>query len=425
LVAGINWHYYGVFRTNEFRSGEFVRAYGALARIEVGSFHRFVPIPLEARQKAYEVSPAAKELSSSLDGVRGHDWAGFDCTIHPIQPPCDLQVGVFVWALRDAAADSAHYSSAPETEEFYSTLANEIDNACNSGKIHCRPLREALSPPFRWEYVGETALAAKVMAKLVFDMGNGEVGALSSRGSAEGLSSFADLTNEYVSPSQDVPLGQVDGWVAAKSDMPSLEVIPATRREVKSSITLLPATDVLAAYPNLKSTRFTLRSDCPLLECELEIHSSAGNVQVPFEKLVRGAPINTPNLILFIDSSTADQEHWTTGDRRRAFQMRIAHRIGMLYGKSSRFLTVLATIGMLIAIVRYRVRRPSLALLALAIGSVAAVASRILLLSYIDATSFTTYFLHYLSPATPFLIAYIGSGLYVGYSSLSARRRES
>ncbi len=71
-VAALNWHYYGVFRTNEFRSGGFVEAYGALARIERSRFQRFVPIPLDARQKAYEVSPAARELSRSLEEGGGH-----------------------------------------------------------------------------------------------------------------------------------------------------------------------------------------------------------------------------------------------------------------------------------------------------------------------------------------------------------------
>jgi len=421
-VAGINWHYYGVFRTNEFRSGGFVRAYGALARIEGGHFRRFVPIPLHARQKAYEVSGAARQLSGSLEVGQAHDWSNYGCAFHPIPPPCDQQAWI-IWALRDAAEQAGHYRSAAETDAFYSAIANDINSACEEGRIQCSAQRDTFTPPFHWEYVGETAQAAKPIAKLIFDMGNGEVGAVPSVGSAQGLAKFADLTDEYVSPpvggvTADVPLGRVDGWVAARSDVPTLEVIANTKRENKNWIRTVAAPDVVAVHPDLKSVRFTLTSDCPVLDCDLAIHLSTGNVLVPFQKLLtRGAPIDTPNVILFMDVQTAT-EGQAVSERRRAFQMRIAHRIGTVYAKCTRTLTVLAAIGLLLAIVRFRVAQPSLPLVVLAIGSIAAVASRILLLSYIAATSFKSDFLHYCSPASPFLIVFVVSGLYLGCSSV-------
>jgi hypothetical protein len=423
LVSGMNWRYYGVFRTSEVRSGAFVRAYGALARIQGSSFRRYVPVAQDVRKKAYEVSGAARELSTSLEGRQGQAWADLDCSVHPIPSPCDLQSGVLMWALRDAAEQAGHYRSAQEAELFYSTMADQTNHACHTRRIACSARRDTFTPPFRWEYVAETAQTAKGIAKLIFDMGNGEVGAVPSVGSAQGLANFADLTDEYISPPvggivQDLPLGQVSGWVADRDSMPVLQVTPYTKREVKSTIILAPSPDVVAVHPDLKSVRFTLQSTCPVMECDLEIHSSTGNVQVPFHKLVRGAPINTPNLILFIDRATADEEKWPISERRHAIQMRIAHRVGKLYAKSSRFVTVLATIGILVAIGRFRYRRPSLPLLVLAIGSMAAVASRILLLSYIDATAFSAYYLHYCSPASPFLIIFVVSGIYMGWSSL-------
>jgi hypothetical protein len=422
-VAALNWHYYGVFRTNEFRSGGFVEAYGALARIQRSRFQRFVPIPLDARQKAYEVSPAARELSRSLEEGQGRGWEAYGCSQHPIPPPCDQQAW-FMWAMRDAASETGHYRSAPESDEFYTRIATEINSACDSGKIRCGPLRETFMTPFRWEYVGETLESAKGFAGMVFDMGNGEVGAVPSVGSPQGLATFADITDENLSPPvggsvQDFPLGRANGWVAGRFEVPTLKIVTYTKREVKQSITETAAPDVVAVHPDLKSVRFTIESDCPVLECDLAIESSAGQVLVPFGKLVTGAPVNTPDLILYIDHAAADETSSSFGERRRAKQQRLGSLIGKIYSKSSRGLSVLAAIGVLVAIMRFRQHSPSVALLALAFGSLTAVASRIILLAYIDVTSFSTYFLHYCSPASPFLIVFVISGIYLGFSSLS------
>ncbi len=341
--------------------------------------------------------------------------------MHPIPPPCDQQAW-FMWAMRDAASETGHYRSAPESDEFYTRIATEINNACESGKIRCRPLRATFMPPFRWEYVRETLESAKGLASMVFEMGKGEVGAVPSIGSPQGLATFADITDENLSPPvggsvQDFPLGRATGWVAGRFELPTLKIVPYTKRELKQSITETAAPDVVAVHPDLKSVRFTIESDCPVLECDLAIESSAGQVLVPFGKLVTGAPVNTPDLILYIDHAAADETSSSFGERRRAKQQRLGSLIGKIYSKSSRGLSVLAAIGVLVAIMRFRQHRPSVALLALAFGSLTAVASRIILLAYIDATSFSTYFLHYCSPASPFLIVFIGSGLYIGYSS--------
>ena len=328
-----------------------------------------------------------------------------------------------MWALRDAVEGRGHYRSAIESEAFYTRLANEINYACDSGRIRCLPLRETFAPPFRWEYVGETLQSAKRYTSMVLDMGKGEVGAVPSVGSPQSLARFADITDEYISPPvegtvQDLPLGRVDGWVAGRSDIPTLEVISYTRREIKNSIGIAPAPDVAIVHPDLKSVRFTLESDCPAMECDLSIRTSAGRVLVPFRSLLHGAPVNTPNLILYIDQTTAGETIPLFNERRRTMQRRIGSLIGKAYARSSRGLSVLATIGMLISLLRFRRRKPPIPLLAVTVGSLVAVVSRVMLLAYIDAVSYSPYYLHYCSPASPFLIVFAVSGLYLGYSSI-------
>ncbi len=74
LVAGLNYRHYGIFETNEFRAKSFLRAYGAIARIQHNEWQRYMIFPKDARQRAYSVSPAARELAPGLEvrwGSRG------------------------------------------------------------------------------------------------------------------------------------------------------------------------------------------------------------------------------------------------------------------------------------------------------------------------------------------------------------------
>ncbi len=98
LVAGLNYRYYGVFETNEFRSKSFLRAYGALSRIKHDEWHRYVPLPKDARLRAYEVSPAALELANSFEGATGKGWLRTTCKWVVTEPCDEVQTGWEIWS---------------------------------------------------------------------------------------------------------------------------------------------------------------------------------------------------------------------------------------------------------------------------------------------------------------------------------------
>ena len=79
LVAGLNYRHYGIFETNEFRAKSFLRAYGAIARIQHNEWQRYMIFPKDARQRAYSVSPAARELAPGLAGPVGESWRRSGC----------------------------------------------------------------------------------------------------------------------------------------------------------------------------------------------------------------------------------------------------------------------------------------------------------------------------------------------------------
>lgn len=141
----VNGFVYGWYTTNEQWAPEFVEAYDAFSRIVPPTVEPYIPVPRAAREIAYRVSPSARELSPFLEGDLGKGWTSNTCfAIHICN---DIGGGWFEWALRDSVALAGHYTSGSNARAFYSELANELDRACNSGEIRCRPKGNPVLPP--------------------------------------------------------------------------------------------------------------------------------------------------------------------------------------------------------------------------------------------------------------------------------------
>ena len=426
LVAGLNYRHYGIFETNETRSGSFLRAYGALSRIQHNQWHRYISFPKDVRLHAYAASPAARELETSLEGPTGDKWLQVTCSLSPVKiTPCDeVQAGWSMWEFREAVASAGHYRSGPEAMRFYDTLADQINSACERGTIQCLPRRSTLLPPFRREYLGETVQAGEVEAKVMFTMGDGQVGSIASIGPPEGIATFADTVGGVDLPDERVR--GVQGWAAAASATPTVRLLAHTPVPVQSSISITPAPDVLAVYPDLKAIRFELTTDCPVADCDLVLDIAGGDQPpIPLARLVHGAVIDTPQLRVYVDSAAVGEGTKLT-DSRRAVQLKIARLIASAYAKAFPILAIFGAGGLLFATFFRRWCPIPTGLLALGLGSAAAVLSRIVLLSYLAATSFPGANLLYSSPATPFVIVFTLVGLYAWWvTSRSAYRRFS
>src|SRR5260370_4791869 len=241
LVAGVNYHHYGVFETNEFKSRSFLRALGAILRIKHDHWRPFITFPKDARQRAYAVSPAARELESSFEGSIGKGWAWTSCTQLGKPGPCDeIEAPWVMWAFRDAVAAAGHYHSGREAMRYYDTLADQINSACDRGVIQCNSPGVNGLPPFRWAYVGESAQASKAIARMMFRMVEGPITPLPSTPPDTGLPTFAD-TVDGVIPSRNVNI-VIWGCVAAASAVPTLRLAADdTSEKFDSSINITPA----------------------------------------------------------------------------------------------------------------------------------------------------------------------------------------
>lgn len=172
LVVGtvntINYFKYGVFRNNDFRSAVFQAAYGALSRIKHDHWQRFVFFPKDARERAYRLSPAVRELQPYFDGAIGENWRKNGCNQTDINRCPEIRAGWLIWALRDMVAAAGYYRSAKDADVFYTRLASEVNAACDQHPGECLPYRQTLMPPWRNEYLLDTARTSwEVFVKLI------------------------------------------------------------------------------------------------------------------------------------------------------------------------------------------------------------------------------------------------------------------
>ena len=418
IIAGINYGKYGVFQTNELRSRDFLRGYGALTRIKTDSWQRYIPLPKDARARAYSVSPAAKELAPALDGPLGEGWRRTGCASMNIHPCSEVPPGWFLWELRDAVAIAGHYRSARESKTFYGELADQIDAACDRGAIECLSNRATMMPPFRREYLGPALQSGAAITKALFRMGDGEIGSLPSMGSPEGIQFFTDVVSQ-VQP-VDAPILAVRGWSAGRSNTPMIGLRPRIMTSFESSITILPAPDVLRMYPDLKPLRFALETTCPIASCDMTVEEEGAEpMLVPLDRVASGGENRTSHLRLVVDNIFVSN-NTKFKKLHHALQTKVATVLAKTYALGAPILGTLAVAGLVFAAFLRRRCPIPVSLLALGWACVVAVASRIALLAYIDATSFPAVSLLYASPASPFVIVFTVIGLYAGWQCKEA-----
>lgn len=144
IVSTINWQHYGWFGTVEFKASEFKAAYGALIRPKVGPVLDQVPVSRQMRETIYEISPTFAELKPYLEGPVGDHWSD---KISYAAEGRQIKGGWFVWALRDAVAKSGHAPDAGSAMRFYQRIADEVNAACDDGRLPARSPRSGFAPP--------------------------------------------------------------------------------------------------------------------------------------------------------------------------------------------------------------------------------------------------------------------------------------
>lgn len=417
-VAAVNWRQYGVFLTTEFQGGAFPRAYGALARVTPDHWQRYVVFSADARARAYEVSPAAAELAPVLDGPRGRYWALNGCALTRTEPCPGILSGWFMWALREAATDAGHHRTALDAQRFYGRFADEINRACDEGRLACDPPNSGLAPPFRWAYVAETARSAARLAWIMVKVAPDRIGSLPSQGWPRGLAAFADMAGP-IAPER-TPRTIITGWIADAGAAPQLQVVGPPDEAGSTLLTTQPAPDIAEEHPGSHALRFELQTTCPA-GCQLALAGSDGaRFRLDLDSLEAGFTLAGPGPRLFVSGiDTRDPASATA--RLQTVRLRIARAITSAYEQVAPPGFVLAVVGSILALVRRHHRPMPPRLVAFALAAVIAIGSRLLLLAYLDATSIPSVNELYPSPVSPLVIGFTVVGCWLGWLSLWRR----
>lgn len=198
-VAAINARHYGWFGECEFHAPQFAAAYGALARIRVGEPKLRFPVTRAMREAAYPHSPALAELQPRIEHDMTIRWAGAEDR--------EINGGMWMWALRDAVKESGHAPNAAAALAFYQRIADEVNAACDAGKIPAGPRRASFLPPWNPGYTAEAKASIGPMARhfLLWDGFRARPPASQSHGDASLMLLFRDMTQWRLSPSADAP----------------------------------------------------------------------------------------------------------------------------------------------------------------------------------------------------------------------------
>ena len=133
-VYSANYATFHSFAKSELSSTPFENTLKALLRVKPSHSSRYVTVSMEALGLAYEASPAFAQLKPYFEAPEGQAW---------MKPFVDTfgrhEFGPwFTWALRNVTANAGYFKDPISTNNFYRTVAREINEACDEGRIPSR-----------------------------------------------------------------------------------------------------------------------------------------------------------------------------------------------------------------------------------------------------------------------------------------------
>jgi hypothetical protein len=403
VISATNWFHYGIWGTVEFKSRDFLAAYGALTRVKHTNWTLDVPVPKETRLRIYSVSPAFAQLEKSLEGASGERWVKAGGSE-------EVRGGWFVWALRDAVNEAGFCSSAGAALNYYRRLAMEVNSACDEGRLECGPEMASLMPPFHTAYVRPVIKAfLRGMAFLVKFQGF-DPNPPRSLGSDDQLVLFRDLTNERLSSSVS-GITRYAGWVFSPYSPLRLSVYTGNGVSANAFIKNMPCPDLCKVFEsrgidttNAREARFKITAlDCGT-DCYLQVESLDGRLikRIYLDGQGPALHLDGPEVFFHLDSRTEayvfpNQARWDSK------KIRVLSYIGKIYQTLTPVLFLLAlAVYVLTAIQVFRKRKNS-DIFFVNTALLMAILGRVFILALIEVTSFPVIDMLYLSSAYPLI----------------------
>jgi hypothetical protein len=403
-IMWINGAEYGWKTAVETTSPEFVSAYQSLTRIVVpGVDPRTYPAPEAAREMAFRASPAAAELKPGFD--EASRWKQTSCALAHL---CDdVSAGWFLWYFREAVAVTGHYDSGATARAYYKRLSQELDAACDAGKLTCRHKNLSLAPPLRLSDIPSIVrlTAATIVHVARFDE------------YTSGAPAAIGEDDDEVSPDYEEIAGSDGGvrhsyvgWLLRnRGSSVSLEDPVATD---VLNLKLLRSPDVAAQFgsdPAYKSdlldfARFVVTTTCAT-ECFLDVTSASGGVtRIPLQPNV--TDFKRPAILYHLEAASAVPDVFADS----SFKGAALEQIAIGYQQIVPCWTVLAAVALVVRAIRAVKRkraRLGVQYLLLVAGIVIGVVSYCTVLATVSTVSFDVLYDEYEIPLFPLLLFWL------------------
>ena len=136
VVFKANQRTFRAFAKSDMESPSYSAAFNALVRIKPPRVHRFVPVTKESLETAFAVSPEFARLKPELDGGIGTAWRIGSTADTGL--PDEIRIDLLLWAIRNAAEARRIHATPKRADRFYRAVAQQINAACDGGRIECR-----------------------------------------------------------------------------------------------------------------------------------------------------------------------------------------------------------------------------------------------------------------------------------------------
>lgn len=417
IVKTANWAKTGLFMSTEISSGGYASACKALLSIKPKTSLRFIPVTKEARQAAYAVSPAFKELQPYLEGTN----FGTLETQRTLGIEGEIAAGWFYWVLKQSAEFAGHGKSPREMNAYFQQVADEINSAFNNGKLPYRAARLDLVDPDTSNFLpylsGSLLKLGRVFISTTAPTTERDDANVSIR------RAFNVVANRRTEILVDPPT-TMSGWIFSR-DIPITKLLLRDKNgtALVSSETFSARPDVRAGFAASgmsdvpENSGFSLMATAAPEEIARAtlVVETAGKEEatIPMKDIVIGQveQLNqgvNGTIIFAIDALTQKQKTHTTATSIQ----------GLIWSTYGTMLSLLGYVGILaffIHLWRYKSIDPSTDNLTILWLLAAAIASRTLLLAIIDASSWPGDQIRYIFPAMQiyacFLILLIYSAL--------------
>jgi hypothetical protein len=247
-LRGVNYFKFGVFAPDAMTMSGFEAACKALMRIRPSRSIRYAPVTREARQRAYLVSPAFRELEPYFEGEPGRDWQRFARELG-LEAEDEISAGHIWWALNDAAYQAGYNKSAREANVYFQRVADEINAACDHGRLQCRWAFSSLLDPDIKKWAPYLPSSFRRLAASFFEAHSVAAEAEAATLSPEVSDLFDEVANRRKALVTSESAAYLGGWAFAPGyELQKVVLRDRAGRAITSNEHLAPRPDVAARY---------------------------------------------------------------------------------------------------------------------------------------------------------------------------------